>query len=471
MDETCTDLLRFLQESPTPYHAVESALRRLTAVGFSRLDEATSWRGLAPGRYAVIRGGSLLAFVLPPGPARAFRIAGAHTDSPNLRLKSRPEYAKMGYHQIGVEVYGGVILNSWLDRDLGLAGRIVVRQNGELETRLLQVDRPIARIPQLAIHLDREVNDRGLVLHRQEHLPPVLGLTGEDAPSALRSLCARELGVTPDDLLSFDLMLYDLTPPVVGGLSGEFLFSARLDNLAMCHASLGALIAAAEQVREGVPIPVVALFDHEEVGSSSATGAGAPLLPMLLERLVLATGGDRDDYHASLARSLCVSADMAHAVHPNYPERHETRHRPALNAGPVVKLNAQQRYATCGRMASLFDELCRRRGIKAQYYVHRTDLPCGSTIGPITATLLGIPTVDVGSPMLSMHSIREMAGTADPRLMTSALTAFLEHTGGLLPTTVQCDDRSLLGSRRRCPSSSTSWVGRLPREAHRPTIL
>lgn len=431
MDDTCADLLRFLHESPTPYHAVESALRRLTAAGFSRLDEAASWKGLAPGRYAVVRGGSLLAFVLPPGPARAFRIAGAHTDSPNLRLKSRPEYAKAGYHQIGVEVYGGVLLNSWLDRDLGLAGRVVVRQGEALEARLLRVDRPIARVPQLAIHLDRDVNDRGLVLHRQEHLPPVLGLTGEDAPSGLRALCARELGVDPGALLSFDLMLHDLTPPAVGGLSGEFLFSARLDNLAMCHASVGALIAAAEQATEGAPTPLIALFDHEEVGSNSATGAGAPLLPMILERLVLATGGDRDDLHATLARSLCVSADMAHAVHPNYPERHDARHRPALNAGPVIKINAQQRYATCGRTASLFDELCRRRGITAQYYVHRTDLPCGSTIGPITATLLGVPTVDVGSPMLSMHSAREMAGTADPARMTSALAAFLEHPGGL----------------------------------------
>jgi len=420
VDETCADLLRFLHESPTPYHAVESALRRLSAAGFSRLDEASSWRGLAPGRYAVVRGGSLLAFVLPPGSACGFRIAGAHTDSPNLRLKSRPEYARAGYHQVGVEVYGGVLLNSWLDRDLGLAGRVVVRQGEALEARLLRVDRPIARVPQLAIHLDRDVNDRGLVLHRQEHLPPVLGLTGEDAPSGLRALCARELGVDPDALLSFDLMLHDLTPPAVGGLSGEFLFSARLDNL-----------VAAEQVREGAPAPVIALFDHEEVGSNSATGAGAPLLPMLLERLVLATGGDRDDVHVALARSLCVSADMAHAVHPNYPERHDPRHRPALNAGPVIKINTQQRYATCGRTASLFDELCRRRGIKAQYYVHRTDLPCGSTIGPITATLLGIPTVDVGSPMLSMHSAREMAGTADPAQMTSALAAFLEYPGGL----------------------------------------
>lgn len=429
MDEICADLIQFLHASPTPYHAVESARRRLEAAGFQSLSEGESWRGLAPGRYFLVRGGTLVAFALAPGPARAFRIAGAHTDSPNLRLKTRPEYARVGYHQVGVEVYGGVLLNSWLDRDLGLAGRITVRDGERLSERLLKVDRPIARVPQLAIHLDRDVNDRGLVLHRQEHLPPVLGLTGLETPSGLRALCARELGVAQDDLLSFDLMFHDLTPPAAGGLDGEFLFSGRLDNLAMCHASLGALLRVVEAQKEGDPVQIVALFDHEEVGSNTASGAGAPMLPMLMERLVLATGGDREDYHAALARSLCLSADMAHAVHPNYPERHEARHRPALNAGPVVKINAQQRYATCGRTASLFDELCRRRGVPVQYYVHRTDLPCGSTIGPITATLLGIPTVDVGNPMLSMHSAREMAGTADPARMTTAIEAFLGFPG------------------------------------------
>lgn len=426
MDDICADLLGFLRDSPTPYHAVESVRSRLIAAGFQVIDEASSWKGIAPGRYFLVRGGALLAFVLPPGPVRAFRMAGAHTDSPNLRLKTRPEYAKVGYHQVGVEVYGGVLLNSWLDRDLGLAGRITLRNQGKLEERLLKIDRPIARVPQLAIHLDREVNDRGLILHRQEHMPPVLGLTGLDSPSRLRALCAEELGANATDLLAFDLMFYDLTAPSVGGLDGEFLFSGRLDNLAMCHASVQALIHSAEVVKEGAPVQLIALFDHEEVGSNTSSGAGAPLLPMVLERLVLATGGDRDDFHATMARSLCLSADMAHAVHPNYPERHEQRHRPAINAGPVIKVNAQQRYATCGYTASLFDDLCQRRGIAVQYYIHRTDLPCGSTIGPITATLLGIPTVDVGNPMLSMHSAREMAGTADPAKMVTAIGAFLE---------------------------------------------
>ncbi|RYE86986.1 MAG: M18 family aminopeptidase, partial [Myxococcales bacterium] len=433
MDDICSDLIAFLQSSPTPYHAVASGLERLEAAGFKRLDEASSWKELAPGRYAIVRGGALVAFVLPPGPARSFRLLGAHTDSPNLRLKPRPEYSRHGYHQVGVEVYGGVLLNSWLDRDLGLAGRVVVRQGEELTTRLLRIDRPIARIPQLAIHLDREVNDKGLVLNRQEHLPPVLGLTKLDAPDALRDLCARELGAAPGDLVSFDLMFHDLTPATAAGLDGEFLLSARLDNLAMCHASLRALIEAAPALESGddAPVAVAALFDHEEIGSNSTAGAGAPLLPMLIERLVLATGGDRDDYHATLARSLCLSADMAHAVHPNYPDRHEARHRPAINAGPVIKVNAQQRYATCARTAALFEELCRRRGVPVQHFVTRTDLACGSTIGPITATLLGIATVDVGNPMLSMHSAREMAGTGDPALMVKAMGGFLEYRGGL----------------------------------------
>ena len=432
VDDTCADLLAFLRDSPTPYHAVASGLGRLTAAGFKTLDEGASWKGLAPGRYAIERGGALVAFVLPPGPARSFRLLGAHTDSPNLRLKPKAEYARHGYHQVGVEVYGGALLNSWLDRDLGLAGRVVVRQGDELVTRLVRVERPIARIPQLAIHLDREVNEKGVVLNRQEHLPPVLGLTKSGDPDGVRSLCASELGVAADDIVSSDLMFHDLTPPTVAGLDGEFIFSGRLDNQAMCHASLSALIDAAPGLEDaGAPVPVAALFDHEEVGSQSATGAGTPLLPMLLERLVLASGGDRDDYHAAIARSLCLSTDMAHAVHPNYPERHEARHRPAINAGPVIKVNAQQRYATCARTAALFEHLCRRHGVPVQHFVTRTDLPCGSTIGPITATLLGIATVDVGNPMLSMHSAREMGGTADPALMIKAMSAFLGYRGAL----------------------------------------
>jgi len=444
--QTCADLLAFIDASPTPFHAVASAAARLEAGGFSELRPAGSWAQLAPGRYFVPVGdGALVAFVLPAAPGgtrlRGFRIVGAHTDSPNLRLKPRAPYHKAGYLQLGVEVYGGALLNSWLDRDLLLAGRVIYRdEEGGLVRALVRLPQPLVRVPQLAIHLDREINEKGLMLNRQEHLAPIVGLTGGLAGGAqdqrsreraagdlglLHELCAQALGIDEAAILTTELMLHDAQPATRAGLAQELVFAPRLDNLAMSHAAVLALGRAAAQLDPDVGlIPLVALFDHEEVGSGSAYGAQAPILPTILERLVLATGGDRERYHQVIAGSLCVSADMAHAAHPNYLDRHESHHRPVLNGGPVIKSNAQQRYATCARTAALFQELCRRVEVPVQHYAHRTDLPCGSTIGPITATLLGIPTVDVGSPMLSMHSLRELGGSADPELMTRALTGF-----------------------------------------------
>lgn len=459
--ETCADLLSFIDASPTPFHAVASAAARLAARGFHELQPAESWAELGPGRYFVPVGdGAIVAFALPAGPGsgrrsglRGFRIVGAHTDSPNLRLKPRAPYHKAGYLQLGVEVYGGALLNSWLDRDLLLAGRVIYRDGaGALVRRLVRLPQPLVRVPQLAIHLDREVNEKGLLLNRQEHLAPIIGLTGSGltgssvtggAPGShgpdghrgrerpagdlglLHELCAQALGIEPAAILTTELMLHDAQPATRAGLAQELVFAPRLDNLAMSHAGVLALGRAAAQLDpEAGLVPLLALFDHEEVGSNSAYGAQAPILPTILERLVLATGGDRERYHQAIAGSLCVSADMAHAAHPNYLDRHEAHHRPVLNGGPVVKSNAQQRYATCARTAALFQELCRRAEVPVQHYAHRTDLPCGSTIGPITATLLGIPTVDVGNPMLSMHSVRELGGSADPELMTRALTGF-----------------------------------------------
>jgi aspartyl aminopeptidase len=421
-DATLRDLLDFLRASPTPYHAVESAMTRLAAAGFSPLDAAASWSDLAAGRYYVQQGDSaLLSFVIPSGrDVRGLRIVGAHTDSPNLRLKPNAEYAKEGYRQLGVEVYGGALLNSWLDRDLALAGRVVVHGGGKLETKLVRLDTPLCRVAQLAIHLDREVNEKGLILNRQEHLAPIFGLD-ESSPS-LAAILAPHLGVEIDAIVSMELMLNDVTPPAIGGVCGEFLFSGRLDNLAMSHAATLALVAAAARV--DALVPIIALFDHEEIGSGSAYGAEAPLLATVIERIVAATGGSRDAYHRALARSLCISADMAHAVHPNYADRSEARHKVFIDGGPVIKINAQQRYATCARTAAFFEEICRREEIPVQTYVHRTDLPCGSTIGPITATRLGVRTVDVGNAMLSMHSAREMAGVRDPDRMVRAMTSF-----------------------------------------------
>ena len=414
------DLLAFLRDSPTPFHAVAEGQRRLDAAGFARLEETARWDQLAPGAYQVTTTGTNLFALRIPEQRTQFRIIGAHTDSPNLRLKANPEYAAEGYAQLGVEVYGGALLNSWLDRDLGLAGRVLVRaEGGGLESRLVSIARPVLRIPQLAIHLDREVNDKGLVLNKQEHMAPVLGLVG-GASGSLEVLISEAVGVARDRLVRTDLMLFDLTAPTLGGADGEFIFSARLDNLAMCHASLTAIIAAGVGVGVGA-VSVVALFDHEEVGSDSAAGAGSAVLPRILERLM----PDREAFHQACARSSCISADMAHAVHPNYASRHEPRHKPQLNGGPVIKINAQQRYATTASTAELFAALCRAEAVPVQQYIHRTDLPCGSTIGPITSTLLGIATVDVGNPMLSMHSAREMAGSQDPERMTRVLTRYL----------------------------------------------
>jgi aspartyl aminopeptidase len=423
--KTTADLLRFLQRSPTPYHAVEEAKSRLLAAGFHELALADSWRDRAPGGYVVAREGTLIAFTLPAGSrVSGFHLVGAHTDSPNLRLKPLPELTRHGYRQLGVEVYGGVLLNSWLDRDLGLAGRLLVRAaGGEPQAHLVHIERPLLRVAQLAIHLDRDVNERGLVLNRQDHLAPIWGEAVKDAPS-LAQFCATEAGIAPAELLGLDLMLYDLAAPTLGGEKGEFIFSARLDNLAMCHAGVSALCDAGAKIEAGRPAPVLVLFDHEEIGSQTASGAASSLLPSVLERAVLALGGEREDYHRALAGSMCISTDMAHAVHPNYADKHEAQHQPKMNGGPVIKVNAQQRYATQAPTAARFAELCRAEEIPVQYYAHRTDLPCGSTIGPITATVLGIPTVDVGNPMLSMHSAREMAGSRDPAAMRRVLRRF-----------------------------------------------
>lgn len=452
---TCEDLLCFIRDSPTPFHAVQSALDRLRAAGFQALSPQAAWPRLAPGGYYVCVGDStLVAFLVPPHGAQAephgFRIIGAHTDSPNLRLKPRAAYEKQGYLQLGVEVYGGALLNSWLDRDLYIAGRVVVRgADGGLQRRLLRLAEPLVRVAQLAIHLDREVTEKGLLLNRQEHLAPIVGLLGGPAGRSGRGpgdgsaatadgvfagLLARALDVPPEAIVSTDLMLADSLAPRRGGLGDELIYAPRLDNLGMSHAALLALLRAATRPSEHRVMPLIALFDHEEVGSNSAYGAQAPILPVLLERIVAATcpeGDRRESYLRALAGSLCVSADMAHAVHPNYADRHEPQHRPRLNGGPVIKHNAQQRYATCGRTAALFADLCARADVPVQHYVHRTDLPCGSTIGPITATLLAIPTVDVGSAMLSMHSARECAGASDPEQMVRVMTQFLQYEGGL----------------------------------------
>ena len=358
-----------------------------------------------------------------PGHA-PFRIVGAHTDSPNLRVKPRPDTGSVGWRQLAVEVYGGVLLGTWLDRDLGLGGRVALADGQQVRIRL---DSPICRIPNLAIHLNRDVNKEGLALNPQLHLSPVLGLEKAGASSAL-DLLARSCGdagvpgVRAPDIVAFDLCLFDLQPGTIGGDGGEFLFSARLDNLASCHAACEALLSASG---DSEATRVIALYDHEEVGSQSATGARSQFLESVLERLASSGDSSRDASVRAFSQSLLISADMAHGVHPNYADKHDRQHRPQLGGGPVLKVNSNQSYATDGPGAAAFVRACRAVDVEPQHFVARNDMPCGSTIGPITAARLGIRTVDVGNPMLSMHSCREMAATADVEPMIRVLTRLL----------------------------------------------
>jgi aspartyl aminopeptidase len=408
------DLCRFIDASPSPFHAVASAAQRLDGAGFTRLDEAAAWPADAGrGRRYVIRDGAIVAWC-SDDPVDGWRIVGAHTDSPNLRIKPRPDTGRAGARQLAVEPYGGVLLNSWLGRDLGLSGRVALTDGS---IRLLHVDEPLLHLPQLAIHLDREVNSIGLQLNPQQHVVPLWGIGSPDEGGFRRWLGER-LDVEPASVAAWDVMTHDLTPSAVVGPAGDLLAAPRLDNLCSSWAAIDGLLRAGTGV--------VALWDHEEIGSDTNRGAGSPLLGSVLERI---TGKDREAYHRAIAQSVCLSADMAHATHPNYAERHEPGHWIALGGGPAIKTNVNQRYATDARSAAVLLRACDRAGVPPQWYAHRADMPCGSTIGPITAAKLGIPVVDIGAPMLAMHSSRELMATADVAPYRDVMQAFLAPSG------------------------------------------
>ncbi|MFC9325894.1 M18 family aminopeptidase [Kitasatospora sp. NPDC057015] len=425
-DRTHTDdLIAFLGSSPSPYHAVASAAQRLEKVGFRQVSETDAWDGTTGGRY-VIRGGALIAWYVPQGagPQTPFRVVGTHTDSPNLRVKPLPDTGSAGWRQVAVEIYGGVPLNTWLDRDLGLSGRLALRDG---TARLVQIDEPLLRVPQLAIHLDRQVND-GLKLDKQRHLTPIWGLGPTDEGSLIEYVAERA-GVPADDIVGWDLMTHDVQPPSYLGRDRELLAGPRLDNLLSVHAAAAALAATAAAAAEGAElpyIPVLAAFDHEETGSESDTGAQGPLLGNVLERSVYSRGGTPEDRARALAGTVCLSSDMGHAVHPNYSERHEPGHHPLPNGGPILKVNVNNRYATDAVGRAVFAAACERAGVPWQTFVSNNAMPCGTTIGPITAARLGITTVDCGIAALSMHSARELCGADDPFLLASAIKAFLE---------------------------------------------
>jgi aspartyl aminopeptidase len=419
------DLIRFLNASPTPWHAVETAVERLTRAGARRLREADTW-SLHPGETVFLtRGGSLLALRIPANfsvrAPRPFHILAAHTDSPGLRLKPRPPQASQEYRRWGVEVYGGALFNSWLDRDLGIAGRVC--SPAAREGILVRLEERPVRIPQVAIHLDRTVNEQGLILNPQRHLVPVTGQTSGDA--SLEALLEHAAGAPFSDL-TFDLCLYDTTPAGYGGLGDEFLYSGRLDNLAMSHAALSAFVESGPSGAIPDVIQAVVLFDHEEIGSVSAEGARSNFLPAALERAATALGLDRDAWLRLLPQSFLVSADMAHALHPNYPEKHEPDHFPLPNRGVVLKANANHRYMGDAPAASRLLGWARRAGVPVQNFVSRSDLACGSTVGPALGADLGMPGADVGNAMLSMHSAREMCGADDPAQAIALFREFLK---------------------------------------------
>ncbi len=415
---TITDLMAFLDASPSPWHVVQSACRRLIAAGFEQVDLREPWID-PPQRCFVVRDAALVAWHQPAGATvtTPFRIVGAHTDSPGLRVKPQPDTGHLGWKQLGVEVYGGALLNSWLDRDLGIAGVVVLRDG---TTTTVLIDEAICRVPQLAIHLDREISERGLVLDKQAHLNPVWG-AGIPAAGEFRSWLASQAGVDATQIASWELCLFDCTPARILGADQSLLASGRLDNQLSCWAAIDAMCHADAPTTSTA---VVALFDHEEVGSESNTGAAGPLLEQVLERSSLAAGGTRATYLTQLSGSSCISADNAHAVHPNYPERHDPDHRPLVNKGPAIKLNANQRYATSARTAAMLQEVFDRADVPWQVFVSRNNMPCGTTIGPITATRLGVDTVDVGVPQLSMHSARELCGVDDPVWLAVGLRGY-----------------------------------------------
>ncbi len=408
----------FIDASPTPFHAVANLAARLEDAGYTAFDEKDLWEVSAGTRGYVVRdGGSIVAFRVGSAPIAegGFRIAGAHTDSPTYRIRPNPDVERHGYAQVAVEVYGGPLHYTWLDRDLTVAGRVV---DADGASHLVHLPGAPLRIPSLAIHLQRDLSDKGLKLNPQHHLLPVWSAAADDA--SIIDLVADH--VDADDLVAWDLVVADTQPSALGGRDEAFVLAPRQDNLVSCHAAVDALLAA----EPAAATQVVVCNDHEEVGSGSAEGARGSMLADVLTRLVAASGDvDPQSVPRAIASSILVSADSAHAVHPNFADKHDSGHRPRLGGGPVLKVHASQAYATDAGTAGWFMARCREADVPVQTFTNRADSPSGSTIGPLTATRLGIPTVDIGNPLLSMHSVREQSAVADLPFLVAALARHL----------------------------------------------
>ena len=422
-------LIEFVKASPTPFHAVATMSAMLDEEGFQQLNEAEAWSIEQPGRYYVTRNdSSIIAFTLRNDLVEnGIRMVGAHTDSPCLKVKPNPEIVNKSYLQLGVEVYGGALLNPWFDRDLSLAGRVsFIDDNDELNNVLIDFQQAIAIIPSLAIHLDREAN-KERTINSQTDIPPVLMKLPDDekhkdAKPDFREMLAKLVARQYPDakvarVLEYELSFYDVQPPAVIGLHQDFIAGARLDNLLSCYTGLLALLKAGDKQN-----CLLVCNDHEEVGSVSSAGAQGPFLGSVLERLCQSS----ENMARMIDGSVMISADNAHGIHPNYADRHDDNHGPIINQGPVIKTNANQRYASNSETSAMFRNLCDQADVPVQAFVVRTDMACGSTIGPLTAAEIGVKTIDVGVPSFAMHSIREMAGRWDGYYLYRALREFFK---------------------------------------------
>ncbi|KAI9283184.1 peptidase M18 [Sporodiniella umbellata] len=451
------EFIEFLNSSPSPFHAVHEASVRLEKAGFEKISEKQNWHLKKKGKYYFTRNGSSIVAFVVGGEYQVekggFTIVGAHTDSPCLKVKPVSKKEQQGYLEVGVQLYGGGIWHTWFDRDLGIAGRVMVKEHdGKFQNTLVHIKKPILRVPTLAIHLDGSVNE-SFSFNKENHLLPILATTAKSALNelkgsntepdkhhpALMNILAESMEINVNQIHDFELCLYDTQPASLGGAFDEFIYSARLDNLGMSYCSLMALIES-KNINEEKNIRLISLFDNEEIGSTSAHGANSNLLPSTMERIVASMKSSTNVkvlFEQAIHRSMLVSADMAHAVHPNYAEKHEENHRPRMHKGTVIKVNANQRYATTAPTSLILREIARQKDIPIQEFVVRNDSPCGSTIGPMLSAKLGLRTIDVGNPQLSMHSIRETGGVDDVKHGIHLLKAFFE----LFP---QMDDKVIV---------------------------
>ncbi|NOQ14669.1 MAG: M18 family aminopeptidase [Methyloprofundus sp.] len=424
------ELLDFIDASPSPWHAVATMEQALLDAAFERLSETAQWQLESGGRYYVVRDdSSIIAFVAGQKPLaeNGYKIIGAHTDSPGLRIKPHALFKAGELLCMGVEVYGGPILATFTDRDLSFAGRVSYRcLTGKIKTKLVSFEQPLLRLPNLAIHMNRKVNEEGLKLDKQNELPLLFALSSKEqlADKVFTELLTSQCELDAEQILSWEFNVYDVQKGSFWGANQEFYTDSQLDNLASCHAGLNALLDDA--VLNSGNTVVCAFFDHEEVGSESSKGADGSFLPDVLERIALARTLNTEDYKRALANSFMLSVDMAHAYQPNFPTAYEVEHKVYVNKGPVIKLNANQRYSSESLSEAMFITWCQQADVPYQKYAHRTDIPCGSTIGPMASAKLGIRTVDVGNAMWAMHSIRESAGVLDHRYMLDTMRYFFK---------------------------------------------